>query len=122
MTDDPDETVPVELLPCPFCGEQPFTLGSGEGQRGLMIECATPGCVQPHVSYYEHEASIAAWNTRPAIDAATSTLLDEIKARVRGLKREQPVIFTIQDQTRVAHHNTAIDECLAAIASIKGRE
>lgn len=53
-----------ELKPCPFCGEPPVTMGSGEGQRGLMIECITPGCVGPHTSYYNHKAAIAAWNHR----------------------------------------------------------
>lgn len=40
-----------QILPCPFCGKQPETLGSGEGHRGLMIHCITDGCVNPHVSY-----------------------------------------------------------------------
>lgn len=39
-------------------------MGSGERQRGLMIECITRGCVNPHVSYYDHASAIAAWNRR----------------------------------------------------------
>ena len=54
----------INIKECPFCGRPPATLGSGEGQKGLMIECLTPGCVNPHVSYYDHTAAIYAWNTR----------------------------------------------------------
>ena len=53
-----------DILPCPFCGEAPITFGSGEGQRGLMIECMTEHCVNPHVSYYHHDAAKAVWNRR----------------------------------------------------------
>jgi hypothetical protein len=28
-----------KILPCPFCGSEPEVMGSGEGQRGLMIHC-----------------------------------------------------------------------------------
>jgi hypothetical protein len=52
------------IKPCPFCGKQPEQMGSGEGQRGLMIHCITDGCVNPHVSYYEHKIAIATWNMR----------------------------------------------------------
>lgn len=52
------------ILPCPFCGKLPETLGSGDGQRGLMIQCITPHCVNPHVSYYDHATAIAVWNRR----------------------------------------------------------
>ena len=52
-------------------------------------------------------------------DAATSTLLDEIKARVRGLKRpERREPFTGFDIS----WNSAIETMLAAIDTIQGRE
>ena len=54
------------LLPCPFCGKPPIYFGSGENQRGLMIECETPGCVNPHVSYYDHGTAVRVWNQRLA--------------------------------------------------------
>jgi hypothetical protein len=53
-----------ELLPCPFCGSEPETVGSGEDQRGLMIQCIAAGWVNPHVSYYGHADAIKAWNSR----------------------------------------------------------
>lgn len=56
------------VLACPFCGQLPETLGSGEQQRGLMIHCITPGCVNPSVSYYDHATAARAWNRR--IDGA----------------------------------------------------
>lgn len=64
--------VELKLLDCPFCGKQPITFGSGENQKGLMIECATPNCINPHVSYYDHKSAIHAWNRRasPSIPPA----------------------------------------------------
>ncbi len=53
------------ILPCPFCGKPPETQQGGEGGRGLMIDCITPNCVNPHVSYYDHASAIAVWNRRP---------------------------------------------------------
>lgn len=65
MTDaEIKERLRNQILPCPFCGQWPETMGSGERQRGLMIHCITQGCVNPHVSYYEHDAARAAWNRR----------------------------------------------------------
>ena len=53
-----------EILPCPFCGREPYIDGSGEGQRGLMIHCMTKDCVNPHVSYYDHDTARRVWNRR----------------------------------------------------------
>lgn len=53
-----------KILPCPFCGSEPETMGSGEGQRGLMIHCISENCPNPHTSYYDHAAAIAVWNRR----------------------------------------------------------
>lgn len=56
----------VRALGCPFCGLAPVSYPSGDGS-GLMIECHTPGCVNPHVSYTPPSAAIAAWNRRAPI-------------------------------------------------------
>lgn len=61
------------VLVCPFCGKHPETMGSGEGQRGLMIHCITPGCVNPHVSYYEHAEARRVWNRRDGRHAALAS-------------------------------------------------
>ena len=53
-----------KILVCPFCGSPPVAFGSGEGRKGLMIECIEPGCVNPHTSYYPREAAVRAWNKR----------------------------------------------------------
>ena len=53
-----------KILPCPFCGSEPEVMGSGEGQRGLMIHCIGTDCPNPHTSYYDHAAAIAVWNRR----------------------------------------------------------
>jgi hypothetical protein len=63
------------ILVCPFCGNHPEVIGSGERQRGLMIHCITDGCVNPSVSYYEHDAARRVWNRRDGRHAAvTSTM------------------------------------------------
>jgi hypothetical protein len=43
---------------------------SGENGRGLMIHCINTGCVNPHVSFYEHDEALRLWNMR---DAARSS-------------------------------------------------
>lgn len=53
-----------KILPCPFCGKAPEAFPSGENGRGLMIECITRNCVNPHVSYYDHASAIRIWNRR----------------------------------------------------------
>ena len=67
-----EEEAPEALvvMPCPFCGVIPEQMGSGEGQRGLMIHCISDGCVNPHVSYYDHASAIRAWNRRAPIKTA----------------------------------------------------
>lgn len=52
------------ILACPFCGAAPVAFGSGEGRRGLMIECQTPNCVNPHTSYYDRDTAVRVWNIR----------------------------------------------------------
>lgn len=54
------------ILPCPFCGSEPEVMGSGDGQKGLMIHCIGKGCPNPSVSYYDHDAARAVWNRRLA--------------------------------------------------------
>lgn len=53
-----------KILACPFCGAAPVTFGSGEGQKGLMIECVESGCVNPHTSYYNRHKAVEVWNAR----------------------------------------------------------
>lgn len=53
-----------KILACPFCGAAPQAFGSGEGRRGLMIECMEPGCVNPHTSYYDRDTAVRVWNNR----------------------------------------------------------
>lgn len=52
------------VLPCPFCGQPPVILGSGEDSRGLMIHCISDDCPSPSTSYYEHESTLRVWNRR----------------------------------------------------------
>lgn len=54
----------ADILLCPFCGDAPVTWDVGEHGKGLMIECVTERCVNPHVSYQRPQDAIAAWNKR----------------------------------------------------------
>lgn len=69
-----------ELLACPFCGNAPEAFGSGEGRRGLMIECVTQGCVNPHTSYYDRPTAAATWNRRIISPAPTTHTDTDINA------------------------------------------
>jgi hypothetical protein len=63
-----------------------MTSGSGEGQRGLMIECVTGGCVNPHVSYYEHAIALRIWNRRNGVD------LKEVERMQANIRRDGQII------------------------------
>lgn len=63
------------ILDCPFCGGPPEVMGSGEGQKGMMIHCITPGCVNPSVSYYDHGLAVGKWNRRLA-DAGSGRMVE----------------------------------------------
>ncbi len=69
MTHQEDRVTPA-ILPCPFCGQPPIILSGGEHQLGLRIECETPGCVNPHVGYYDHQTAVRVWNMRAVLDAS----------------------------------------------------
>jgi hypothetical protein len=62
------------LKTCPFCGEPPQSLPSGDG-TGLMIGCMTLKCVNPHVSYYPPSAAISAWNRRAGLPVRVKPLV-----------------------------------------------
>ena len=69
------------ILPCPFCGCEPFT-GGMKGWRGLLIHCVTEGCVNPAVNSDERDVAIAAWNRRDDKQAwAEPTEEDRMNAR-----------------------------------------
>jgi hypothetical protein len=62
-----------ELLPCPFCCQPPVSFPSGISDQGLMIQCVTPGCVNPHTSWIPPQVAIEKWNTRsPAVKPDTA--------------------------------------------------
>lgn len=51
-----------ELLPCPFCGGEAYTVE--RGIYGWSIECDTPFCPCSFAAYRDKAEAIAAWNTR----------------------------------------------------------
>lgn len=65
-----------DLLPCPFCGDVGPSIREDDGKFCIVctsIDCycavgeGYDGCAMPNHAFYEAEAAIAAWNTRPAI-------------------------------------------------------
>jgi len=98
------------LLPCPFCGEMPHHMPSGDG-TGLMIDCLTKDCVQP-LSYGPPATAVASWNRRAnmssplagvAMREAAAKVCDERGAheqRCFGLGREAQNYFRARDAIR----------------------
>jgi hypothetical protein len=83
------ETETVSLLPCPFCGSQPECFPSGDG-TGTMIECISPDCVHPHVSYYGDGEAARRWNTRVSTNKdETIAKLEAENAKLRLVVRAQ---------------------------------
>ncbi len=69
-----------ELSCCPFCGQAPTSFPSGDG-AGVMVQCITPGCVNPHVSYYGDGVAFEKWNRRAPDQSAelVSELVERLK-------------------------------------------
>ena len=55
---------PIDLKPCPFCGETPALLPVG--RYSWAIECQNPKCsVQPGTHPVDEDLqAVSAWNTR----------------------------------------------------------
>jgi hypothetical protein len=77
MNDTVSEDVTLE--PCPFCGLPPEHFSVGNNDHGLMIECTTKDCVNPHVSYHNPKTAIAAWNRRAYLAATKPPLAGEVE-------------------------------------------
>lgn len=102
-----------KLGACPFCGTAPQTIGAGEGQRGLMIECMTHGCVGPHVSYYDHAGAIAAWNRRTPDPALAAALADARRYRWLRDKCDTTTGFLLAQRLEADEWDAAIDALLS---------
>lgn len=93
------------LLPCPFCGQVPTESPSGDG-TGSMIECFTPGCVSPHVSYYGDGEAARRWNTRTtsSLQAAQIARLTEANTTLRNgyADAEAGLQYVIQHHGRLS--------------------
>ena len=62
--DDYEAKYRARVKPCPFCGNAPTIMSSGEQGSGLMIHCVADQCANPSVSYYKHEMTLGVWNRR----------------------------------------------------------
>lgn len=51
-----------EILPCPFCGEQPNVSGPSGYVQEHMIYCACEAA--PSISHRAEESALRIWNTR----------------------------------------------------------
>lgn len=68
---DKTVVVPVELLPCPFCGELPETWGD---TSQTFIRCGNDQCIiyskaLPYNDYCHKASAWTAWNTRSVVPA-----------------------------------------------------
>jgi hypothetical protein len=85
------------VLECPFCGKAPEVYGSGEGQRGLMIHCITDGCVNPHVSYYDHKSARAVWNRRATDNRVTDDPTQSPQSEIETDENPPPIVAKFYD-------------------------
>ena len=76
----------VKPLPCPFCGKVPKMFPSGD-RTGIMIQCVTTACLQPHVSYYGNGVTLRKWNTR-AVTEREQKMRKALKKMVGVPQRE----------------------------------
>ena len=65
--------------------------------------------------WFAENSAVSREGALRAIDAATSTLLDEIRARVSSLRMKLRPNQAVEEQHWARAHNGAIDEALAAI-------
>ena len=58
-----------ELMPCPFCGNQPYIAEEMDPEDWWYVACQTPGCILPIAAGYTSiESAIAKWNRRTTPD------------------------------------------------------
>jgi hypothetical protein len=88
----------INLLSCPFCGEAPASFPSGDG-TGVMIECVSGACVNPHVSYYGRGVAASAWNHRAATaspEGGPSLALEDQKDLLLKLKETEAKLAEVE--------------------------
>jgi Restriction alleviation protein Lar len=62
-----------ELLPCPFCGNEPSLRSASNDESWWIVECAGRCDMSPRCESQSRDGLVAAWNTRA------------VERRVRGL-------------------------------------
>ena len=68
-----DQSEMLALLPCPFCGVKPATIGG-------KIYCSNDSCFGPQTTAFDLDDSAIQWNTRAALTAPPSVA--ELEARL----------------------------------------
>ena len=75
-----------ELMPCPFCGNQPYIAEEMDPEDWWYVACQTPGCILPIAAGYASiESAIAKWNRRttPDREAVIDSILAKLDPRIR---------------------------------------
>jgi Restriction alleviation protein Lar len=124
-----DETKPVELLPCPFCGVMPTVQPKGR-VRSFMIFCANEECFGPHTTAAEEADARYQWNTRTTPpQQLSSTLIDRLQSCVKNVEGSFPTSYDFFRAIKNEGPGTGwryetvgigisdIKECLAAMTS-----
>lgn len=70
----PHPASPEELLPCPFCGEQPLIADAAWIEGAAMIYCAADECMGPRTTAANIQDATVQWNTRLAASSARAAV------------------------------------------------
>lgn len=126
-------TAPTELLPCPFCGQQPkvFPADAGaEGNAWTAIECANCVTSPPNtqsvarVTHYAEsghfERAVAAWNTRHPVSAAEGDLLGRCVEALRKVSAVRSTNWNDGDDPEMVEAYNAVDDILSQVREVRG--
>nr|WP_282961276.1 Lar family restriction alleviation protein [Burkholderia cenocepacia] len=95
----------TDLLPCPFCGKQPYVAEEMDPDDWWYVTCQTPGCILPcaggHTSI---ESAIAKWNSRTTPDR--DSIIDELCLALWDVRKSSGELSSEQIWTIREHFQT----------------
>ena len=101
------------LLPCPFCGKQPWSYDDANHSTAWEVECGNTTCsAQPSVWKTTKVEAIAAWNTR---QPTQSDALREENERLRAVLARTVNLAEVYAEGTGTNFKEAMAEARAAL-------